>query len=74
MDEVCDATGRPVFSVIVVKIDVTKFNKPVVIHLENLEKVNNSTVSIAFNYAMMQFRPNGIKYGNVLLLLTDAAP
>ena len=41
---------------------------------EEISVVNHTTVARVFNDAMHILWPGGVKYDNVLLLLTDAAP
>lgn len=74
MDELCDASGRAVLCILVGVLDGNSYNRPLVVHLEDLEEgVNSSTVAQAFNNAMKFIWPTEIPYGNVLLLLTDGA-
>ena len=40
---------------------------------QELEKVNHNTIAMLFNDSMSILYPNGIKYENVLLFITDAA-
>lgn len=74
MDEATDSAGRFVVNVIVGELSPeSPTNCSYLLTSTFVDNANHSTMSCAFNDAMGVLWPDGIKYSNVLLLVTDAA-
>ena len=75
-DETSDSSGRKIVNIIigVLKDDDVLSEKFFLLACEEISVVNHTTVARVFNDAMHILWPRGVKYDNVLLLLTDAAP
>lgn len=74
IDETTDSVGRHVTNVIVGTMDIEKPGKPYLLTSESLEAVNYLTISKVFNEALKILWPYNIRYENILLFVTDAAP
>lgn len=74
MDETTDVTGRFVVNVIVGTLIPNSTGKKYLLTCETIEKVNHTTMATVFSNAMDILWPTGVRYNNVLLLVTDAAP
>jgi len=73
IDESTDAEGRYIGNVIIGKL-CSEPTKSFLLNCVQLEKCNNKTIAKLFNDSMNLLWPNGVKYENVFLFLTDAAP
>lgn len=73
IDETTDVTGRFVANVIIGTLEENGSGKIFMLNVEELEKVNDSTVFKLFDNSMNIFWPDGVKHDDVLLLLSDAA-
>jgi hypothetical protein len=75
IDETTDAGGRKAANVVngVLKNDQTLLEKQFLLSCKEKSAVNH-TVAHVFNEAMQTLWPDGVKFDNVLLLVTDAAP
>ena len=71
IDETTGLTGRSIANVIIGILDFE--SKMFLLNTQELEKMNHNTSAMLFNDSMSILYPNGIKYENVLLFLTDAA-
>jgi hypothetical protein len=65
--------GRSVGNIIISPMN-GKPNDIFLINCAELKNVNHSTIAILINESLSLLWPNGVKYENVLLLVTDAAP
>lgn len=74
IDETTDVQGRYIACVIIGCLSSEKLTKPIVLTVENLEKVNFQTISKLFNDSMSILWPDKILHDKVLLYVTDAAP
>lgn len=76
IDETTDTEGRYIASVIVgvLSEDKEESAKSFVLTIEELPKTNHQTIAKCFNDSMNLIWPSGIKYDNVLLFVSDAAP
>lgn len=74
IDETTDVTGRYVANVIIGTLEENEPGKIFLLHVEELEKVNHSTIFKLFDKSMNILWPDGVKHDDVLLFLTDAAP
>ncbi|XP_028967041.1 uncharacterized protein LOC100907026, partial [Galendromus occidentalis] len=73
IDETTDATGRYVANTVIGLLTATE-NRSFLLHAEDLERTNSSTVAQAFMNALSILWPGGVKHERVLLFVTDAAP
>lgn len=74
IDETTDSMGRYVANVIVGVLEAHSPGEQFLLHCEQLDKVNYSTISLVFDHALRILWPDGIRNSNVLLFITDAAP
>lgn len=76
IDETTDTEGRYIASVVVgvLSEDKEESAKSFVVTIEELPKTNHQTIAKCFNESMNLIWPSGIKYDNVLLFVSDAAP
>ncbi|KAL4119073.1 hypothetical protein QTP88_011940 [Uroleucon formosanum] len=74
IDETTDSEGRYVTNVIIGTLNTDAPGKTYLLTTEVLEKANNSTIVKLFDHSMFVLWPNGIRYDDVLLFVTDAAP
>lgn len=74
IDETTDVEGRFIANVIIGTLEIKHFGSIFLLHSEQLEKTNFSTISKVFDKSMSKLWPNGIHHDNVLLFLSDAAP
>ena len=74
IDETTDVTGRYVANVVIGVLNETERNKIFLLHSEELEKCNHSTICKLFDRSMHLLWPNGVQHDKVLLFLSDAAP
>jgi hypothetical protein len=73
IDESTDADGRYVGNVIVGKLSSEPSNS-FLLNCEQLDKCNHKTIAKLFNDSMNLLWTEGVKYENVFLFLSDAAP
>lgn len=73
IDESTDEDGRYVGNVIVGKLSSEPCNS-FLLNCEQLDKCNHKTIAKLFNDSMNLLWPEGVKYENVFLFLSDAAP
>lgn len=73
IDESTDADGRYVGNVIVGKLSSEPYNS-FLLNCEQLDKCNHKTIAKLFNDSMNLLWPEGVKYENVFLFLSDTAP
>jgi len=74
IDETCDVEGRFIANVIVGILKPDCPGHMFLLHSEELDKANHSTICKLFEKAMGIIWPGDIQYNNVLLFLSDAAP
>lgn len=74
IDETTDATGRFIANVIIRTLEIDKAGQIFLLHSEELEKTNHSTIFKLFDKAMGILWPEGVQHDNVLLFVSDAAP
>lgn len=74
IDETNDEVGRSVANVMVGTLEEDKPGEIFLLAMDILEKVNHQTICQLFDKSLFLLWPQGIKHGNVLLFLTDAAP
>lgn len=74
IDETCDVEGRFIANVIVGVLRPDCPGRIFLLHSEQLDKANHSTICKLFDKAMGIIWPGNIKYNNVLLFVSDAAP
>ncbi|KAB0790223.1 hypothetical protein PPYR_15446, partial [Photinus pyralis] len=72
IDETTDAAGQCVCSAVVGGLKAG--SKSYLLNIQILDRVNHSTVAKFFNDSLTLLWPEGIRYDNVLLFLSDAAP
>jgi hypothetical protein len=75
IDETTDASGRKVANIVigVLKNDQTLSEKSFLLSCKEMSAVNHTKIARVFNEAMQTLWPHGVKLGNALLLVTDAA-
>lgn len=73
IDESTYVDGRYVGNVIVGKLSSEPCNS-FLLNCEKLDKCNHKTIAKLFNDSMNLLWPEGVKYENVFLFLSDAAP
>jgi len=54
-------------------LEENNYGKQFLLHVEELEKVNHSTIFKIFDKSMNILWPEGVRHGDVLLFLSDAA-
>lgn len=76
MDESPDSSGRKVGNVVVGVLENNEIasKRCFLLACREMSASNHVTVARLFNESLQLLWPNGIKFDNVLLLLTDAAP
>lgn len=74
VDETTDVTGRFVANVVIGKLEIDRAGEIFLLHSEELEKTNHSTIFKLFDKAMGILWHEGVQHDNVLLFLSDAAP
>lgn len=74
IDETTDVEGRYIANVIVGSLETDRQGVVFLLHTEELEKTNFSTISQLFNKSMGILWPNGVQHEHVLLFVSDAAP
>lgn len=76
IDETTDSTLRKLGNVVigVLKNDKIVSERSFLIACKEMPAANHITVARLFNESMHILWPNGVKYDNVLILLSDAAP
>lgn len=72
IDETTDAAGQCVCSAIVGALKAG--SRSFLLNIQILDRVNHSTVAKFFNDSLTLLWPDGVRYDNVLLFLSDAAP
>ncbi|KAJ4437587.1 hypothetical protein ANN_17732 [Periplaneta americana] len=65
--------GRYVANVIVGVLEAHSPGEQFLLHCEQLDEVNYSTISLVFDHALRILWPDGIRNSNALLFITDAA-
>jgi len=73
IDETTDVTGRYVANVIVGTLEENNYSKRFLLHVEELEKVNHTTIFKLFDKSMNILWPEGVRHDDMLLFLFDAA-
>ncbi|XP_003737360.1 uncharacterized protein LOC100898811, partial [Galendromus occidentalis] len=73
IDETTDPLGTFVAHSIIGTLE-TSGSRSFLLHADNLEKTNNSTIAQSFMNALNVLWPNGVHHERVLLFVTDAAP
>lgn len=74
IDETTDAEGRFIANVIIGTLTVDEPGSIFLLNSEELEKANHSTIFEHFDQSLNLLWPQGVKYDDVLLFVTDAAP
>lgn len=74
IDETNDADGRHVCNVLIGTLDPDMPGKIFLLNVDELEKVNHSSICQLFEKSLNILWPNGIRHNDVLLFLSDAAP
>ncbi|KAL4085242.1 hypothetical protein QTP88_027101 [Uroleucon formosanum] len=74
IDETTDSVGRYVANVIVGTLEVGGPGKVFLLNSEILEKANHTSIAKLLDTSLHILWPQGIKYDNILLFLSDAAP
>jgi len=74
LDVTTDIDGWFVCNVVIGHLHDEYYSEPWLLMSEELFKCNFQTVGKLFNDAMQLLWPSGVKYDNVLLFVTDAAP
>lgn len=74
LDETTDACKRFVCNVIVGTLHENEISKAYLLTVEEMAATNHTTIAKVFNNAMLLLWPDGIRYENVVLFLSDAAP
>ena len=72
IDETTDSSGRYVADVVVGALKNSGPSKPYLLTTDVLEHTNHFTIAKLFNDALTLLWPSGIKFENVLLLVSDA--
>ncbi|KRZ82536.1 hypothetical protein T08_6973 [Trichinella sp. T8] len=73
-NETIDPVGRFVANVVIGTLEADQPSKEYLLTSEVLEKSNSSTIAQLFTSSLAALWPEGIRYENVLLFVTDAAP
>lgn len=74
IDETTDVEGRYIANVIIGTLEIGCPGKIFLLHTEALEKANHTSIAKLLDKALHLLWPQGIKYDNILLFLSDAAP
>jgi len=74
IDETTDAEGRYIANVIIGTLEIGCPGKIFLLLTEALEKSNHTNIAKLLDKALHLLWPQGIKYNNILLFLSDAAP
>lgn len=74
IDETTDVEGRYIANVIIGTLEVENPGKIFLLHSEQLEKANHTTIAKLLDKSLHILWPQGIKHDNILLFLSDAAP
>ncbi|KAL4113266.1 hypothetical protein QTP88_016925 [Uroleucon formosanum] len=74
IDETTDAEGRFIANVIIGTLTIDEPGSIFLLNSEKLEKSNHSTIFKLFDQSLNLLWPQGVKYNEVLLFVTDAAP
>lgn len=72
MDWTTESEGRIVVNFIVSTLEIGSLGKTLLLNCKILEKVNHSIVAKMFNNSLSSLWPEGIKYDNVILCISDA--
>lgn len=73
VDETTDKAGRSVGCVVVGGLGRHSGGRSFMLHLEQLQKVDHSAIAQLVQRALSILWPNGVRYDDVWLLVTDAA-
>jgi hypothetical protein len=74
IDETTDCTGRYVANVVIGILNDSESSNIFLLHSEELEKCNHSTICRLFDKSMNLLWPKGVQLDKVLLFIKDAAP
>jgi len=74
MDETTDIEGRYIVNTIIGILTPDSPGEIFLINVEELDKINHSTICKAFDRSLFLIWPEGIRYDDMLLFLTDATP
>lgn len=74
IDETTDSERRNVANIIVGILQPESPGNLYLLHTDYLDKVNSSTITQLFDKAMHILWPTNVKYDNILLFISDAAP
>ncbi|KAL4126569.1 hypothetical protein QTP88_010789 [Uroleucon formosanum] len=74
IDETTDSERRNVANIIVGILQPESCGNLYLLHTDYLDKVNSSTITQLFDKAMHILWPTNVKYYNILLFISDAAP
>ncbi|XP_050531050.1 uncharacterized protein LOC126899859 [Daktulosphaira vitifoliae] len=74
IDETSDAEGRFIANVIIGTLTIDEPGCIYLLNSEELEKVNHSSIFKLFDQSLNLLWPQGVKYDDVLLFVTDVAP
>jgi len=74
IDKTTDSVGRYVANVIIGTLEVRNPGKIFLLNSTILEKANHVTIVKLLDTSLHILWPQGIKHGNILLFLSDAAP
>ncbi|KAL4123302.1 hypothetical protein QTP88_015500 [Uroleucon formosanum] len=74
IDETCDVEGRFIANVVVEVLKTDSTGNIFLLHSEQLDRTNHTTICKLFDKAMGILWSGSINYDNVFLFLTDAAP
>jgi hypothetical protein len=74
IDETTDCTGRYVANVVIGILNDTESSNIFLLHSEELEKCNHSTICRLFDKSMNLLWPKSVQHDKVLLFISDAAP
>ena len=73
VDETTDATGRHIANAIVGTLEIDKKSRVFILHSKQLDKTNSTTIAQFIAVSLSLLWPDGIRFDNVILLVTDAA-
>lgn len=74
VDETQDSCRRSIANVVIGTMEFDKPSQIFLLSCEQLDKTNSSTVAQLFTSALNLLWPDGVKYEDVLLFTSDAAP
>jgi len=74
IDETTDAEGRFIANVIIGTLTVDEPGNIFLLNSEELQKANHSTIFKLFDQSLNMLWPQGVKYDEVILFVSDAAP